>query len=143
MEQVRKDIVEVPQFPTTLDANTGRIAVDLDNTLHYFAFGVLYKTCTENERRALKRITLDPKERLTAAIESLKDELAKSNVNLQEERTLITMSTDSKERENHRNYNSNRGNFRGRGSYRGKFRGGRGARGRGNNGRNNGPEKPP
>ena len=97
MEQVRKDILEVPQLLTTLHANTGRRTVDLDNTLCYFVFGVLYETCTENERRALKRITLNSKEKLTAAIKRLEDELAKSNVNLEEEMTLITTSANSKD----------------------------------------------
>ena len=93
MDQVRKDIIELPQFPKTVDANTGKTTVDLDDMLRYFAFGVLYETCTESERKALKRITLDPKQRLTVAIENLKDEVAKSNVNLQEERVLVTLST--------------------------------------------------
>ena len=142
MEQVRKDILSLPQFPTSVDDDTQKVTVDLDNVLRYFAFGVLYETCTENERKALKRITLDPTKRLTAAVENVKEEVAKSNVNLQEERTLITITTDSKEREGHRNYRNNRENFRGRGSYRGNFRGSSDVRNRGYNGRINGQEKP-
>ena len=89
-EQVRKDIMELEKFPTHTDENTGRVMVDLEYIINYFASGALYGACTEPERKAFKKLPLDPMERFSATIERLQDKLSRNNTGSAETTLAVT-----------------------------------------------------
>ena len=64
--------------------------------MRYFSTGVLYQSFTNEERRALKKINPDPKDRLTLTANQVSEEITKSNIKLQETVLVIRGTTPSK-----------------------------------------------
>ena len=101
--------MEFAKFPKHIDGNT-EVTVDLIHVLRYMAGGVLYGVCTEEERKALNKISFDPTQDFSATMEKLADEMSKSNIGLTET-TLAVTTSNTPVRENFQTFrrDSNRG----------------------------------
>lgn len=60
LKQVKPDIIDSVLFPTTTNAESGKTSVDIDDRLRYISFGKMHEICTNEERRVLKKVPLDP-----------------------------------------------------------------------------------
>ena len=82
--------------------------------LMYMSFGVIYEALPERERRAFKKVMLNPKERITLTLSKLREEMVKGKTQL-DESTLVATTNRSRgnthgNRATGRGYNRNYGN---------------------------------
>ena len=82
LTQIKEDLMS--SQVADIDTINGESWVNLNQILQYFGLGVLYQICTEEERRAMKKVNPSPKERITQTIHQVLKEMQKSNVRLQD-----------------------------------------------------------